>query len=301
MVEAMSALSQGRPGSLAVPAAPTPAAVPTSTDGKPLSKASPTQARGPLRFLRLGRRLAGLAFLIALWQVLSATGVLSATVIASPVEVARTAAHLISDGELGSAMLTSLQRVAIGLLIGGTAGITLALVSGLFRVGEDFVDAPMQMMRTVPFVGLIPLLIIWFGIGEAPKVALVALAVTFPLYLNLYNGIRNTDVTLLEAGRSLGLGRWALIWHVILPGALPNALLGVRIALGVAWLGLVFGEQVSAVDGLGYLMANAQELFRTDVIVVCLIVYALLGLTADLIVRLLERFLLSWRPAFTGQ
>jgi sulfonate transport system permease protein len=278
-----------------LPATPATAAGPAASTGL----VRPRKTRNGL--IRAARRLIGLVVLIALWQTLSATGVLPATVIASPSEVLRTAGQLISDGELPSALLTSLRRVALGLLIGGIAGTALALVSGLFRVGEDFVDAPMQMMRTVPFVGLIPLLIIWFGIGEAPKVALVALAVTFPLYLNLYNGIRGTDVSLLEAGRSLGLGRWQLVWHVILPGALPNLLLGLRIALGVSWLGLVFGEQVSATDGLGYLMANAQELFRTDVIVVCLVTYALLGLAADLIVRLLERVLLSWRPAFSGQ
>jgi sulfonate transport system permease protein len=156
------------------------------------------------------------------------------------------------------------------------------------------------MLRTLPHVALIPLLIIWLGIGEAPKIALIALATAFPLYLNVYAGIRNVDVTLVEAGQTLGLSRAAMIRHVILPAALPNALVGLRYSLAVAWLALVFGEQVNATAGIGYLMSNAREFFQTQVIVVCLVVYALLGLAVDLTVRALERILLSWRPAFTG-
>jgi sulfonate transport system permease protein len=156
------------------------------------------------------------------------------------------------------------------------------------------------MLRTIPIVALIPLLIIWFGIGEAPKIALIALATAFPLYLNVYAGIRNVDQNLVEAGRTLGLGRLGLVRHVVLPSAMPNALVGLRHALGVAWLALVFGEQINATAGIGYLMNTARELFQTDVIVVCLAVYAGLGLVVDAIVRLLERGLLAWRPAFNG-
>jgi sulfonate transport system permease protein len=190
--------------------------------------------------------------------------------------------------------------VRCGLAIGGGIGVALAVVSGLFRLGEDLIDSTMQMLRTIPNVALIPLLIIWFGIGEEPKVALIALATAFPLYLNVYAGIRNVDQTLVEAGRTLGLSRAAMIRHVILPGALPSALVGLRYSLGTSWLALVFGEQVNATEGIGYLMSNAREFFQTDVIVVCLVVYALLGLAVDAVVRLLEKVLLAWRPAFTG-
>ena len=158
----------------------------------------------------------------------------------------------------------------------------------------------MQMLRTVPAVALIPLLIIWFGIGEAPKIALIALGTAFPLYLNVYAGIRNVDLTLVEAGRTLGLSRAAMIRHVVLPGALPDALVGLRYALGIAWLALVFGEQINATAGIGYLMATAREMFQTDVIVVCLVVDALLGLGVDFTVRTLEKVFLAWRPAFSG-
>ncbi|GES33639.1 ABC transporter permease [Streptomyces angustmyceticus] len=247
------------------------------------------------------RRTVGPLALLVLWQVLSASGVLEAGILASPGTIAATAGDLVSDGTLPSAMLVSLQRVAVGLLLGGVIGVALALVSGLSRLGEDLVDATVQMLRSVPWVGVIPLFIIWLGIGEAPKVALISLGVAFHLYLNVYAGIRGVDAQLVEAGQSLGLSRWGLIRHVVLPGALPGAMTGLRYSLATAWLALVFGEQVNADDGLGFLMNQAREFFRTDVIVVCLVVYAILGLLADFLVRTLERLLLQWRPTFTGQ
>ncbi|OKJ65545.1 ABC transporter permease [Streptomyces sp. CB02009] len=271
----------------------------------PLPDVEPlTPDRGPGRtptVPRWLRRTVGPVLLLALWQTLSSTGVLPADALASPGTIARAGGELIGDGTLPTAMGVSLRRVAAGLLIGGIVGIALALVSGLSRLGEDLVDAPVQMLRTVPWVGLIPLLIIWLGIGEAPKVALIALGVAFHLYLNVYAGIRGVDAQLVEAGQSLGLGRWGLVRHVVLPGALPGAMTGLRYSLATAWLALVFGESINADAGIGFLMNQAREFFRTDVIVVCLVVYAFLGLLADALVRTLERLLLQWRPTFTGQ
>ncbi|WP_416975499.1 ABC transporter permease [Streptomyces sp. 4F14] len=266
-------------------------------DLQPLLPRTARRARVP-RWLR---RTTGPVLLLALWQLLSTTGVLTSDVLASPGRIAEVGRELIADGSLTSAMGTSLQRVALGLLFGTLIGTGLALFSGLFRVGEDLVDAPVQMLRTVPFVGLIPLFIIWFGIGETPKVAIITLGVTFPLYLNVYAGIRGVDAQLVEAGESLGLSRWGLVRHVVLPGALPGALTGLRYSLGIAWLALVFAEQVNADSGIGFLMVQARDFLRTDVIVVCLIVYAFLGLFADFVVRSLERVLLQWRPTFTGR
>ncbi|MGW1753415.1 ABC transporter permease [Streptomyces mirabilis] len=247
------------------------------------------------------RRTSGPLLLLALWQLLSSTGVLTPDFLASPGTIARVGGHLIADGSLPHAMGVSLQRVAVGLLLGTLVGTGLALVSGLFRIGEDLVDASVQMLRTVPFVGLIPLFIIWFGIGEAPKIAIITLGVSFPLYLNVYAGIRGVDSQLIEAGESLGLSRWGLVRHVVLPGALPGAMTGLRYSLGIAWLALVFAEQINADAGIGFLMVQARDFLRTDVIVVCLIVYAFLGLLADFVVRSLERLLLQWRPTFTGR
>ncbi|NGN44807.1 ABC transporter permease subunit [Mesorhizobium sp. CGMCC 1.15528] len=267
--------------------------------GPALQRITPVSSAGH-GIPRWARRLSGPLLLVAAWHLASITGVLPGEVLAGPSTVLSSAAKLIATGELQEAMLVSLRRALTGLAIGGSIGITLAIVAGLFRLGEDLVDAPMQMMRTVPNVALIPLLIIWFGIGEAPKIALIALGTAFPLYLNVYAGIRNVDSTLVEAGRTLGLSRAAMIRHVVLPGALPSALVGLRYSLGIAWLALVFGEQINATAGIGYLMANAREFFQTDVIVVCLVVYAFLGLAVDFTVRTLERIFLAWRPAFSG-
>jgi len=269
----------------------------TPPELEPLVPASARRTRVP-RWLR---RTSGPVLLLSLWQLLSITGALTPDILASPGTVARIAGDLISDGSLPTAMGVSLQRVAVGLLLGTAVGTGLALVSGLFRIGEDLVDASVQMLRTVPFVGLIPLFIIWFGIGEAPKVAIITLGVSFPLYLNVYAGIRGVDSQLIEAGESLGLSRWGLVRHVVLPGALPGAMTGLRYSLGIAWLALVFAEQINADAGIGFLMVQARDFLRTDVIVVCLIVYAFLGLLADFVVRSLERLLLQWRPTFTGQ
>ncbi len=259
----------------------------------------PATARGR-QVPRWIRRTIGPVTLVLIWHVASVTGVLPSEVLAGPATVLSSATRLVESGELQDAVVVSMRRAMSGLLIGGSIGVALAVLSGLTRLGEDLIDAPMQMLRTVPNVALIPLLIIWFGIGEAPKIALIALATAFPLYLNVYAGIRGVDQSLIEAGRTLGLGRVGLVRNVILPGALPNALVGLRYSLGIAWLALVFGEQINATAGVGYLMANAREFFQTDVIVVCLVVYALLGLAVDLVVRSLERIFLSWRPSFTG-
>ncbi|MBA2813344.1 ABC transporter permease [Streptomyces sp. KM273126] len=247
------------------------------------------------------RRASGPVGLVLAWFLASATGVLPESVLASPVDVVKQAVELTRSGELPSAIAASGRRAATGFLIGATVALSLSLLAGLFRLGEDVIDSSMGMFRAIPWVGLIPLFIVWFGIEETPKIALVALGVTYPLYFNIYGGIRSTDAQLVEAARMMGLGRLGLIRYVILPSALPGALVGLRYALSTAWLALVFAEQVNADAGLGHLMSNAQQYFRTDIIVLCLAVYALLGLTCDFAVRVLSRRLLRWRANFEGE
>ncbi|MEV6228712.1 ABC transporter permease [Saccharopolyspora shandongensis] len=277
-----------------------PTGAPTDRDPIPVTTVQTRTARRENRVPRWIFKLISPIALVVLWQTLSSTGVLSDDTLASPATVAGTTVEMWDEGRLQEAIAASLQRVGAGLVIGVVVAIVLATLSGLFRRGEDLIDAPMQMLRTVPVIGLIPLLIIWFGIGEQPKIVLIALAVTFPLYMNIYGGIRNVDAGLVEAAKTLGLGWFAQVRHIILPAAMPNALVGLRYSLGSAWLALVFGETINATAGIGYEMNMAREFFQTDVIVVCLVLYALLGLVADFIVRLLERTLLAWRPAFSG-
>jgi sulfonate transport system permease protein len=244
--------------------------------------------------------LGPLAILIA-WQLASSLGLVSTRVLAAPSTVLLTGWDLVKTGELQQHLWVSLGRVARGLGIGVSAGLLLALLAGLFRLGEDLLDPPLQMLRTLPILALVPLFILWFGIGETPKVALVALGTLFPIYLNTYAAIRGIDNKLVEAASTLELNRWQLIFHVILPGALPGALVGLRYSMGIAWLILVISEQINATAGIGYLMTNAREFLRTDIIVVGLVVYSFLGLFTDALVRALESRVLAWRLGFAGR
>ena len=250
--------------------------------------------RLPARFFE-SRWLSPLLFVL-LWEIASRSGLIPARTLAAPSSVLATLAGMIASGELPHNILVSLARAGFGLLIGVTVGVVLGLTAGLLRRGDALIDPLVQIKRTIPVVALTPLFIIWLGIGEAPKIALIAFATIFPIYLNLYQGIRGVDVRLLDAARSFGLDRWALIRHVILPGALPSLLVGFRYSLSIAVLMLVIAEQINASSGLGYLINNARDFMRTDIIVVCLMVYAALGLGGDILVRGIERRALAWRP-----
>jgi sulfonate transport system permease protein len=283
---------------MSAPAPPQPAAVPADPVRSP--NPAPGPAHGDRR--RRGNRLTWLrrwvspVVIVAVWQLFSSVGVIDAQKMASPLQVLATGRGLVADGTLGSQTLVSLQRVGLGFVIGATVGLVLAVTAGLNRIGEDAFDPPMQMLRTLPHFGLIPLFIVWMGIGEAPKVALIALGVAFPLYLNTFAGIRSIDRKFLEAARTMHLNRRQRLRHLVLPGAVPQALVGLRQSLGVAWLSLIVAETISASSGLGYMINHAREFLQTDVIVVGLAVYSMLGLITDSIVRALERRALRWRP-----
>jgi len=246
------------------------------------------------------RRLSGPLALLAVWWLVTGTGLASGRVLASPLAVIRAARQLAGDGELTDALGASLYRVGWGLLFGVAAGLVLAIVAGFFRAGEHLVDSSMNFLRTIPVIALLPLIIIWIGIGESAKIFLIAIGVVFPVYMNTFAGIRGVDLKLVEAGRTFGLGRLGLIRRIIIPGALPGFLVGLRWSMGVAWLLLVFAEQVNTNTGIGYLLTSAQGWNRTDIIILCLVIYGVLGLLCDGIVRILERSLLSWRRSFTG-
>jgi sulfonate transport system permease protein len=211
-----------------------------------------------------------------------------------------TGVRLVASGELTAALLVSSLRVAVGFSVALAVGVALALTTGLSRVGETLLDPLLQMFKAMPFLGLLPLFILWFGIGELPKIGLVAIGAVMPIYLTLHGGIRGVDPRLIEAGLALGLGRYARIRNIILPGALPALLVGIRYGLSVAWLSLVVAEQINADSGLGALITNARDFLQTDVIILCLLVYALLGLGSDAAVRAIEARALHWRPALPG-
>jgi sulfonate transport system permease protein len=253
---------------------------------------------------KLGRRglqalswLAPIALLVV-WEILAQRGLLSPQVLPAPSKVVKTAFKLAMAGSLLNDLGVSLLRATAGFVIGGSMGFALGILVGFSRVAEAAIDRSVQMIRAIPFLALLPLVIVWLGVGEAEKIFLVALGVTFPIYINTTLGIRQVDPKLIELGRVQGLSSLQLIRRIIFPGALPSILTGVRYALATAWLALVVAETIGAQSGIGFLAMDAREFLRTDVIVLTIVIYALIGVAADAVARLLERRLLAWHPNY---
>ncbi len=256
-----------------------------------------------LKSARPGRLSAWLvpALILAAWQATASLGWLSVNVLPSPAGVVRAFWKLTLSGELAANIGVSFVRAALGFAIGGGIGFALGLANGLSRISETLTDSTLQMVRNIPHLALIPLVILWFGIDEGAKLFLVALGVFFPVYLNTLHGVRNVDPQLIEMGSSYGMTRGDLFRRVILPGALPSIFVGLRFALGVMWLTLIVAETIAAQSGLGYMAMQAREFMQTDIVVLAIIIYALLGKAADAAARLLERRFLQWNPAYQAQ
>jgi sulfonate transport system permease protein len=241
----------------------------------------------------------GIPFLfIVFWQLLVQFGWISTRVLPSPTAVIQAGLHLASTGELVQNVKVSALRSLIGFAIGGSIGFILGLLNGTFHISERLLDTSVQMLRNIPHLAMIPLVILWFGIGEEAKIFLVAVGVLFPIYLNTFHGIRTVDTGLLEMGKVYGLKPPELFWQIVLPSALPSILVGVRYALGIMWLTLIVAETIANDAGIGYMAMNAREFLQTDVVVFSILLYALLGKMADAIARWLESRLLQWHPSY---
>jgi sulfonate transport system permease protein len=256
--------------------------------------------------LALAARKAALSWALPLlllmaWEVASRAGLLSPRLLPAPSAVAAAAWLALLDGSLLENTLVSLGRALKGLAIGGAIGFALGILNGLWRPAEVVLDSSVQMLRNIPHLAIIPLVILWFGIAEESKIFLVAVGVMFPIYLNTFHGVRNVDPALVEMGRVYGLSPTAIFLRIILPGALPSILVGLRYALGIMWLTLIVAETISASSGIGYMTMNAREFLQTDVMLLGIIVYALLGKLADVLTRAIEYRALSWHPAFQPQ
>ena len=237
----------------------------------------------------------GPVLLVLVWWVLAASGVLDPDLFPGPQDVARAGGHLISTGQFQAGMLASFRRVAVGMSIGVSAGVSLAIVSGLFAIGRNLFDSNMQIIKAIPTFAIAPLLIIWMGIDEGPKFLLIAISTSVPVYVGVYGAIRNMDPRLLDMARTLELRRSTLIRHVVLPGTTAEFLVGLRLSFASAWLALIFAEQVNAKQGLAKLMNDGRNSFQIDVMLFVVVVYAILGLVSYGFVRLLERRLLVWK------
>ncbi|TGD86380.1 ABC transporter permease [Mycolicibacterium sp. CH28] len=240
-------------------------------------------------------RWASPAVLLVLWQLGSAIGLISQDVLPAPSLIAEAGVELIRNGQLVDALRVSGVRVVEGLILGGVIGVGLGTAVGLSRWTEATVDPPMQMLRALPHLGLIPLFILWFGIGELPKVLLVALGVSFPLYLNTFSAIRQVDPKLFETADVLGFSFRQRFSNIIIPSAAPQVLVGLRQSLAIAWLTLIVAEQINADKGIGFLINNARDFLRVDIIIFGLVIYALLGIATDAVVRAMERRALRYR------
>ncbi|MFX3672842.1 MAG: aliphatic sulfonate ABC transporter permease SsuC [Paenisporosarcina sp.] len=238
-------------------------------------------------------------FLLILWQFTTKTGILPNRILPAPSDVYFAAVELMKTGELFHHVWISLWRALAGFLIGGSIGFILGLFNGLFRTTEMLFDTSIQMLRNIPHLALIPLVILWFGIGEEAKIFLVALGVLFPIYLNTFHGIKSVDRGLIEMGKIYGLGDVSLFFHVIFPGALSSILVGIRFSLGMMWITLIAAETISSISGIGYMAMNAREFMQMDVIILSILLYAFLGKLSDVIARFLERRWLKWHPGYT--
>jgi sulfonate transport system permease protein len=235
------------------------------------------------------------------WQAGSDLGWIDPDVLPAPVAVAHAGWQSLRSGELLRNVEISTWRAAVGFAIGGGIGFVLGLLNGLSGLAEKLTDSTLQMVRNIPHLALIPLVILWFGIGEEAKIFLVALGVFFPIYVNTLHGVRSVDPHLIEMGRAYGMSRRTLIHRVVLPGALPSIFVGLRYGLGITWLTLIVAETIAASSGIGYMAMNAREFMLVDVVVFAILIYATLGKLADSAVRVLERICLAWNPIYRQQ
>ena len=247
-----------------------------------------------------GAALIGPTLLLSAWALGSATGWLDQRVLSAPWTVAHRFSELLADGRLQTNLATSSARALVGLSLGVAVGGVLGVAAGLSRIGEALIDGSVQAKRAIPTLALIPLLILWFGIGDEMKIIAIAIGSSIQVYLHTHAGLRSIDARYVELAESVRLTRWRFIRKVALPGALPEILLGLRLAVTSSWLVLVAVEQINATSGIGHMMTLARTYGQTEVIMVGLVVYGLFGLLSDSLVRTVERKALSWRRSLAG-
>ncbi|MFF4167869.1 ABC transporter permease [Streptomyces sp. NPDC001741] len=274
-------------------------AVPRVTGGPAHVSLGTRRRLGPGRALPYGR-LIGPALLVLVWWTASASGYLDPRILSSPGTVVATAADLLESGRLQDNVLISLQRAGLGLFFGVSAGVILAVAAGLSRSGEYLLDGPLQIKRAIPSLAMLPLLILWLGIGEQMKVTVIALGVAVNMYINTYASLTGIDSKYVELAEGLDLGRGQFIRKVVVPGSLPGFFVGLRLGVTSSWLGLIVVEQINATNGIGYMMFQAQQYAQSDVIIVGLVAYGIFGFASDAAVRAVERKVLSWRRTLAG-
>ncbi|MEN9938366.1 MAG: hypothetical protein RLZZ387_4945 [Chloroflexota bacterium] len=239
--------------------------------------------------------------LLVLWQTVTALRVFEPSQLPAPLDVVAAGGELVSRGELATHILASAQRVLFGFAIGGVLAVALGGAVGLSRRAEELFAPTLQALRAIPSLAWVPLLVLWMGVDEAPKVTLVAIGAFFPVYTTFVAGIRQIDRKLVEVGYAYGLEGLTLARQVLLPAALPSLLTGLRIGLAQGWLFLVAAELIGASRGLGFLLVDGQNTGRADIIVLSIVTLALIGKLTDTLLHRLERRLLHWTDTYSGR
>jgi len=273
-------------------------AKPKAAGAVPITRPSGKKSRTILRKAALGSLLPILV--LALWQYISGRELVDPILFPAPTAIARTFYEMILSGELIDNLEISVLRAVLGFLLGGGAGLLLGLTVGMFNRAEELLDPTVQMIRTIPLLAITPLFILWFGFGETSKVLMIALGAFFPLYVNTFLGVRNVDSKLFDVARVLEFGRFQQMIRLVLPAAMPNVLLGLRLSVSFAWLVLVVAELMGSDRGVGDLIQDARSYLRTEVVFIGILLFAAVGKLTDSLVRLLERRLLKWQDSYKG-
>ena len=250
-----------------------------------------------------GRRLLGLAVplvLLALWELLGRLGVFAPNLVPTPAAVAREIADLHATGELYGHLGVTLGRVLLGFLWGTAAATLLGVLAGCSPFARQVLDPTLQALKAVPSLAWVPLFILWFGIFETSKLALIALGAFFPVYLALMTAIQDTDRKLVEVGRINGLSAWQMVRHVLVPSTLPAYVVGLRGGLALGWMFVIAAELMGSIEGLGFLMVDGQMTGRPAVIVASLLLFALCGKLTDAVLARIARPWLAWQDGFAG-
>ncbi|MFC5530447.1 ABC transporter permease [Cohnella yongneupensis] len=237
---------------------------------------------------------------LILWQLASLLELVNPMLFPSPISIFKAFYSMLLSGELLHHLRISVVRAALGFVIGGGLGLLIGMLVGMFSRVEQLLDPTVQMLRTVPLLAITPLFILWFGFGELSKVLLIAMGAFFPLYVNAFLGVRNVDAKFFDVARVLEFSRYKQFTKLIIPAAMPQVLLGLRLSLSTAWLCLVVAELMGADQGIGYLIQDARSFMRTGVVFVGIFIFALVGKLSDSLVKILERRLLSWRDSYKG-
>jgi sulfonate transport system permease protein len=238
--------------------------------------------------------------LVGLWQGLFELGLIRPILLPPPTRVAAAFAELAISGDLLRHVGISLARVLEGFAVAASAGLALGLAIGLSRRVDRATDLLIQLLKPIPPIAWIPLAILWFGIGEVAKVYIIFLGAFFPILVNTIDGIRQTDHRFVELARILEVSRRRFVWRVVLPGALPAIMTGLRVGLMVAWMCVVASELIAASSGIGYLIMDARQLSQTDVVLVGMITIGALGKVLDVLLKAAERRLITWKASYAG-